>query len=223
MRTVSTPRTSALVRIPPCKREHRPDPSSTERNLVARSHVYLFMAITRNHQARNLAAAVVVAGCGAACAAPLASAQTTTPRSALQASSTLPQCSAGQLRASLQDISGTAGGTASNLTLTNVSSHACSVRGFPGVSYRDAAGQQVGAAARRVGGARGILALAPGASAKAGLMEADPLNYPSATCHLTRVNGLRVYPPNQTGFVFIHRPGRACANRSLEQLSIRAL
>src|SRR5262249_41350004 len=61
---------------------------------------------------------------------------------------------------------GAAGSTYVNVTFTNLSRHACTLRGYPGVSAVDLAGRQVGrAAARESGVAVRAVTLAAGSSA----------------------------------------------------------
>jgi hypothetical protein len=178
------------------------------------------MTSTRSTRIRN--ALVAVAGLGLAVSAPAASYAATAPSSA-PATAAPPQCLTHNLHGRLRDASGAAGSTFYKLYLHNIGSSTCRIGGFPGVSYLSARhGHQVGMPAGRSGPSNGWITLAPGASAPAVLQEVDPLNFPSATCHLTHVAGLRVYPPNRTNWLFVRQSGQACANKSLDQLTVQA-
>src|SRR5262249_22502552 len=96
--------------------------------------------------------------------------------------------------------------------LTNLSGHACTLRGYPGVSAIDLGGRQLGSAAGRnpMRPARTVT-LAPGESAAAVLQIADAYNYPPATCRRTTAAGLRVYPPGETRARTVPFPFGACS------------
>jgi hypothetical protein len=81
-------------------------------------------------------------------------------------------------------------------------------------------GQQVGAAARRVPGSEAALTLAPGQTATAILGIVDDSNFGSG-CGITAVQGLRVYPPGDTGALFVPHTDQGCANSSDTTLTIR--
>ena len=129
-------------------------------------------------------------------------------------SDAVPVCATSELRASLAGGSGAAGSVGYELTLRNIGPNACTLFGYAGVSYvTGAAGTIVGAPARRdkVAPAAAVT-LAPQHAAQATLIETDSLNYPTTTCRLTSVAGLRIYPPNQTASLFVAQATRDCAN-----------
>ena len=170
---------------------------------------------------RNVA--IAVAGLGLAIAAPASAFAGTQPAAHAAPASSVPQCLTRNLSGSLQNGNGGAGSVFSDLTLRNTGSSACRVGGFPGVSYvASRGGHQVGAAAIRLGFPDGWVTIEPGRTAAAQIQEVDALNFPSSTCHITSVAGLRVYPPNQTKPLFVAQKGQACANRALTQLTVRA-
>jgi hypothetical protein len=180
-------------------------------------------SMTRSRTTRVRNALVAVAGLGLALSAPAASYAAAAPTST-PATSAAPQCLTHNLHGRLRAPSGAAGSTYYKLYLHNIGSFTCRLDGFPGVSYLSARhGHQVGKAATRSGPSYGWVTLAPGASAPALLQEVDPQNFPRSTCHLTHVAGLRVYPPNRTNWLFVRQSGQACANPSLDQLTIEAL
>jgi hypothetical protein len=60
---------------------------------------------------------------------------------AVAAQAAAPRCSAGQLAGKVRQTSGAAGTTAVAIAIRNISPAACSLRGFPGLKLRNAAGQ----------------------------------------------------------------------------------
>lgn len=152
-------------------------------------------------------------------AAPAATvAPTTTPPTTAAPSTTAPgsgsSCATSSLTGRLTNPSGAAGTTYYSLELTNSGSTTCTISGYAGVSYvTNAAGTQVGAAARRDPGTVATVTLAPGKAAVAtlGLVEAG--NY-GPSCGQTPVAGLRVFPPNQTQALYVPHLSTGCSNSS---------
>lgn len=113
------------------------------------------------------------------------------------------------------------------LVLTNKGTTACTVKGYPGVSFvGNGNGTQLGAAATRE--AAGIpittLTLAPGAAAHAQLNITVAGNYDPATCKPKAADGLRVYPPDETHPLFIASTAfTACQNASVVLILVRPL
>jgi hypothetical protein len=133
-------------------------------------------------------------------------------------------CPTSQLTVTLGAGNGAAGSTYFLLNFLNRGTVMCTLNGYPGASYvTGSAGTQVGAAASRVatpGATQQTVQLAPGASAHATLREINVANFPTATCTPTPVDGLRIYPPNQTAAAFIAQTGTGCAQAGLDQLQI---
>lgn len=75
------------------------------------------------------------------------------------------------------------------------------------------AGTQIGAPAARLPGTVVAVTVQSGSSAFATVREVVAGNYP-ASCGLTDVAGLRVYPPNQTAALFIAQKTQGCSNSS---------
>ncbi|MHB1501379.1 MAG: DUF4232 domain-containing protein [Candidatus Dormibacteria bacterium] len=123
--------------------------------------------------------------------------------------SVLVACSTSQLVASLANGQGAAGSIIYDLEFKNVSSTSCTLYGNPGVSMvAGSAGSQVGAAAVFVNQSSATTVTLPsGGSANALLQVAQAGNYPSSSCGITSVAGLRVYPPGQTAALFIPQKG----------------
>ena len=110
-------------------------------------------------------------------------------------------CTADDLGAwvAMSQLNGTAGSSYYPLQFTNLSRHACAMRGFAGVSAVDRNLHQLGSPAGRdrVIPVRTVV-LAPGATAHAILRYGDVAVATSPGCHPTaRTFELRVYPPGQ--------------------------
>lgn len=95
-------------------------------------------------------------------------------------------------------VGGAAGTVYREVVLTNRGLRTCVLRGFPGVSYVDASGNQVGAAAVRVGERGPSLTLPHGAAAIADVGFAQVDNFDPDACRKTPVWGIRVFPPDET-------------------------
>lgn len=141
---------------------------------------------------------------------------------------TTPRCNAADLKANL----GVAGGAAMghvfrSVQFTNIASAPCVIQGFPGVSFVTGDnGQQVGAPADRDGEIGPPVTLAPGQTANASLQMlngtgAYPPNEPA--CAATPVRGIRVFPPDDTGALFIPLDSTACGNPSNHTMSVRTV
>ncbi|QSE93809.1 DUF4232 domain-containing protein [Rhodococcus pseudokoreensis] len=132
------------------------------------------------------------------------------------------RCLIGELQVTLGEPSGAAGSQEIPLVFTNTGTRDCILHGYPGVSYVAAPdGPQVGAAAERDGGTETPVTVAPGARATAAVRATVVQNYPADTCGPTPVAGFRVYPPNDTGSVFLPYPTTGCAQTGVKQLSVQ--
>lgn len=95
------------------------------------------------------------------------------------------------------------------------------MQGYPGVSFvTGSAGQQLGAPASRITGSAPVVTLAPGQTAIANLGIVEASNFGSS-CQLTNVDGLRVYPPNNTAALFVPHTDQGCANTADVTLKIQ--
>jgi hypothetical protein len=113
---------------------------------------------------------------------------------------------------------GTAGTTYYPLEFTNISGHACSLDGYPGVSAISRTGKQLGSPAAwgSLSGARRVV-LAPGATAHTILAYHDVGAYPRRACDpVDTTSELRVYLPGERvataaafDFAACSRPGVA--------------
>jgi hypothetical protein len=103
-------------------------------------------------------------------------------------------CRTKQLRLSLGQGQGAAGSTVLPIVFTNTSKHACTLLGYPGVSFLDASGTKVGADATHNGGEEATVSIAPGDDANAQLQLPDP-GVVGADCKPANTATMRVYPP----------------------------
>jgi hypothetical protein len=180
------------------------------------------------------ASAPVTATSAAATQAPSASTVTTgttTTATTAPSSATATRtgaCQSGQLSATL--TTGGGGGAGHQypyLVLTNTGATACTLTGYPGVSFVGGGnGTQLGAPADReaAGIAVTTITLAPGSAAHSQLSITMAGNYDAATCHPQAIDGVRVYPPNQTAALFIATTSyTGCANATVKLLLVRPL
>ncbi len=130
-------------------------------------------------------------------------------------------CTAGMLSAVLETEmgGGAAGSNYRQLIFTNVSDEECEITGYPGVSFVDADGNQVGAPAEREPGEAATVMLAPDESAIAPVKQTRAENF-GADCQLTDTVGLRVYPPNDTESLIVDQTATACASEAVVTMSI---
>jgi hypothetical protein len=115
--------------------------------------------------------------------------------------------------------SGYAGGEDYTLNFTNLSGHACTLRGYPGVSAVSLSGGQIGRPAGWGTARPATVSLAVGATATAGLQVSDPGDFGTACFRpgpqgqagkFPTAAGLRVYPPNQFASKVIPIPFYGC-------------
>ena len=152
---------------------------------------------------------------------------TTTKSPAATATSTAPAtCQTADLSMSLGTGEGTAGSVYEPLQLTNKGSSACTLYGYPGVSFVTAgSGDQVGApASRNPQHAAVTVTLAPGAMAESIVQIVDHMNYSPGQCKATDVSGFRVYPPGDTAAAYVpfDHASSACTT-DVTQLTVEAV
>ncbi|MDR7326044.1 MULTISPECIES: DUF4232 domain-containing protein [Catenuloplanes] len=115
---------------------------------------------------------------------------------------------------------GAAGHHGETLTFTNVSAQACTIQGYPGVSFVTGdEGTQVGADFAREGDPKKVT-LKPGDSARSDLLLADP---GAARCKATETRGFRVFPPDETAAIFVSSPQQACTEKDKGVGKVRPL
>jgi hypothetical protein len=100
---------------------------------------------------------------------------------------------------------GTAGSVHYPIVFRNTTSSACTLYGFPGVSFLTAGGTQIGVPAQRGSGiAFATVTLAPDGSAYSSVGVADP-GIPPCTSSATATQ-VRVFPPGETHAVVVAAP-----------------
>jgi hypothetical protein len=161
--------------------------------------------------------------CAATLAPAAALAAASSPR-APEATASAPRCATSGLVVWLNVPPGNsyAGGAFYYLEFTNQSGHACTLRGYPGVSAVSLSGRHLGSPAGWGPPATSTVRLASGATASAKLNIADTGNFgllcfsrtprPGRPGVLPTAAGLRVYPPAQTAAKVVPYPLRACAH-----------
>ena len=178
--------------------------------------------------ALSMLGAASAAGLIAATAASSPATAASSPATALAAdtmpASPVPACTAGDLGAWVATTqgNGAAGSTYYPLQFTNLSGHACVMRGFPGVSALDRDGHQLGSPAGW-GSASPIhtVTLAPGATAHAILAYHDAAVTTEPGCDpVFTASELRVYPPDQDSATYAAFDLEACSHAGPVYLSV---
>ncbi|MEV6928020.1 DUF4232 domain-containing protein [Dactylosporangium sp. NPDC051485] len=161
-------------------------------------------------------AACAEAGTSNAGASPVTSGSASDPASAAAAgqSSQSGRCHTGELEVTAQAApgGGAAGSVYTWLVFTNASGRACTLYGYPGVSWVTGAdGQQVNQPAERdPSGKPATVTLRPGGAAHAQVRAGHPDMFPDI-CEPVPVAGYRVYPPDETSALFVPAAGRQCS------------
>ncbi|ONH29561.1 hypothetical protein BL253_16795 [Pseudofrankia asymbiotica] len=139
----------------------------------------------------------------------------------------VPTCAASVLAAAIAGSEGAAGTVYTRITLTNNSSARCTLRGYPGASFADAAGNQLGAPADRTGNAGAAVVLAGGGKAEFTVLIAQTGALPGCDTPAgsTSAANLRVYPPDNTVALLVPMPqGQlACKSPSIHQLRVTSV
>ena len=176
----------------------------------------------------------IIAVIAAASSAGLIAATVTSSSGAALASDTarttaaaVPACAAADLGVwvAVSQSDGAAGSIFYPLQFTNLSRHACAMRGFPGVSAIDRNGHQLGSPAGwdHTRPVRTVV-LAPGATAHAILRYGDVTVATSPGCHpVSSMFELRVYPPNQRQATFAAFSAEACSHTGPVYLDVTPL
>ena len=131
-------------------------------------------------------------------------------------------CGVGSLRIRYADDEGGAGAgsVTGTFTFTNTGTTACTLAGFPGVSYVGGGnGTQVGEPATRTSDAVRSRRLEPDTSVKAALRRTQPRNY-GEECQQAPVDGFRVYPPGSTEAALVTFPTQGCRSTSVPLLQV---
>jgi hypothetical protein len=185
--------------------------------------------------AAAIAAAAVLTACGSSAPAAAPTSTVTVPAvnpatnpptgTSDKPASGVPACATSAMSVKLGQGNGAAGSTYLPIQFTNTSGAACTLFGYPGVSFVTGVnGSQVGAAAHRDSTQPAqAVTLAPGAVAHATLQIVDAENFPLATCKIKSVSMLKVYPPNQTAPVYLSYSSKTCSGSTIEVLDIQTV
>ncbi|MEP7160516.1 MAG: DUF4232 domain-containing protein [Dermatophilaceae bacterium] len=163
--------------------------------------------------ARILAASsvVVLAIIGSAAVAPAGAA-------------TPPMCTVADMSVAVRVVPGSAGmmHETYRVSVANTSRHACSLRGYAGVSLvTGRTGSVIGAPATWEPATVRTLSLAPGRTASADVRYTRTDPYDPATCRPRAAAGWRVYLPGATQAVFVPGAPDACTNANVHLLAER--
>jgi hypothetical protein len=114
-----------------------------------------------------------------------------------------------------------AGSATYQLELSNISHHACTLFGFPGVSAIGPAGGQLGSpAGRNRSHPARLVTIGRGGTAHVELRITDVGNFPAAACHPVTALGLRVFAPGDHRALGIPLRFRACHRRGPQFLAV---
>jgi len=139
----------------------------------------------------------------------------------------VPACTADNLGVwvAVSQLDGAAGSAFYPLQFTNLSRHACAMRGFPGVSAIDRNGHQLGSPAGwdHTRPVRTVV-LAPGATAHDILRYGDVTVATAPGCHpVSSMFELRVYPPGQRQATYAAFSAEACSHTGPVYLDVTPL
>jgi ABC-type transport system substrate-binding protein len=143
----------------------------------------------------------------------------TTPSTATTPPTALPVCTSGQLRLSVEAGDSGAGQFHQRLVLTN-SAGTCTLHGYPGVSFVDAAGQLLGSPAAESKATVRRETLKTGGAVFAVLTYSNAQAYPDSTCRAKQADRVRVYPPGERQPLFAPDPILVCSAPGSGQLHI---
>jgi Protein of unknown function (DUF4232) len=121
-------------------------------------------------------------------------------------------CPTTNLALTLGPQTGSAGHFNYELQLRNTGTVACTMTGFPGVSFVDGSGNQIGVPAQRNTLTYSTVTIAPGAIGYAHLAVVDTS---VQNCPAAPALAIRVYPPNQTAWLTVPVSGlQVCSNNT---------
>jgi hypothetical protein len=124
----------------------------------------------------------------------------------------LAACSTAGLKISLGAANGAAGSMYYPLDFTNISGAACSMYGYPGVSFVAAQGgaELGGPALRNPTFGPALVTLAAGAVAHASVQVQVAQDYPASRCKPVTAHWLQVYPPGQYAPLYASLTAMTC-------------
>jgi uncharacterized protein DUF4232 len=147
---------------------------------------------------------------------------TTAPAGA-DSARTVRECTNAELVASYHNTGAGMNHSYGRIVLKNVSRHACTTRGYGGLSYvGHGDGTQIGAAATREKSRVRTIVVHPGERVVSAVDEISADPYPRRTCRPAHVDGFRVYLPDETRSQYIAHPTTGCRNTRVHLLSHKA-
>lgn len=142
---------------------------------------------------------------------PATSTTTASPSDTASGNGATASCATSDLKVSLGQSGAAAGTFYQRVEFRNAGTEDCTLTGYPGVSFADDSGHQVGASAsRNPANASATVTLAPGSTAYANLGIPNYGNFPAANCAAANATMLRVYPPNQRDSVMVPDAQKIC-------------
>jgi hypothetical protein len=153
-------------------------------------------------------------GLGAATTTP-ATKQATTKVEPVTSTGT-PRCHSGDLKVTSAYGDGATGHYSVNLRFTNKSTHACTLSGYPGVSWVTGDdGKQVNDPFKRATSTKKTITIKSGATAHSMLLEVQHSFFDAKTCQAADVRGYRIYPPDETAAIFVSAPETVCSAKGI--------
>jgi hypothetical protein len=147
---------------------------------------------------------------------------TTAPTTVAPAPTTVPatapavtRCRAEDLRLEVGEAGASAGHWHAMLLFTNAGAAPCTVEGYPGVSFLDASGAQVGQPAERLANPTTPVVLAPGERAHAALNVSNAYNFGEECGQPVSTATVRVFPPDDTGSLQAALDTDVCPNLAM--------
>jgi hypothetical protein len=134
-------------------------------------------------------------------------------------------CVSSDLQAKLGPSQGAAGTIYQVIVLTNTSATACTLYGYPGVSFvTGVGGSIVGApATRNPIVAKALVTLQPGGQAYTlvGVVQVGAL--PQSACQPTHAGWLQIYAPGDTGALFVQYSSQVCGRPKQKFMTVSAV
>ncbi len=130
---------------------------------------------------------------------------TTTTAGSTSTTAGITDCRSAGLALALGAPNGTAGASHYEITFRNTGSGACTLFGYPGVSFLDAKGRQIGSSAQRQPSGRpATITLAASGNAYSSLAVTDPGIPPCSGS--TPAAQVRIFPPGNTQSILVKAP-----------------
>lgn len=138
------------------------------------------------------------------------------PTSSSPAQTEAANCLSSDLQAKLGQAQGAAGTYYQVVVFTNTTNAACTLYGYPGVSFvTGVGGHVIGAPATRNTAIGDVLVtLQPGAEASTLVGVEDVGALPPSKCNAGKADWLQIYPPGDTGALYVQYSAQVCTNAS---------